>query len=87
MCVEMSMFGTAVLLHLLLQRAHLTIIWDSRCVADVARATGHIVELSFQRAVLLPRRRIFIYFTWAKLWHRGSASIVIAARSFDDCSR
>jgi hypothetical protein len=26
MCVEMSMFGTAVLLHLLLQRAHLTII-------------------------------------------------------------
>jgi hypothetical protein len=56
-------FGTAVLLQLLLQRAHLTIVQDSPCVADVARATGCAVELGFQRAMLLQRRKIFIYFT------------------------
>ena len=38
---------------------------DSPRVADADRATGRVVGLSFQLAVLLPRRRIFIYFTFA----------------------
>ena len=58
-------FDTVVLHQLLLQHADLTIIWDSPRVADADRATGRVVELSFQLAVLLPRRRIFIYFTFA----------------------
>jgi hypothetical protein len=56
---------TVVLCQLLLQHADLTIIWDSPRVADADRATGCVVELSFELAVLLPRRRIFIYFTFA----------------------
>jgi hypothetical protein len=65
MWVVFVIFGTVVLHQLLLQHADLTIIWDSPCVADADRATGRVVELSFQLAVLLPRRRIFIYFTFA----------------------
>ena len=56
-------FDTAVLLLLLLQHAHLTIVRESPRVADFARATGHVVEVGFQRAMLLKRGRIFIYFT------------------------
>jgi hypothetical protein len=65
-------FGTTVLSQLVLQHAHLTIVRDSPCIARVARATGHVVELSFQHVMLLQRGRIFIYFTRAKLWHHGS---------------
>ena len=80
-------FGTAVLSQLILQHARLTIVRDSPCIADVARATGRVVGLSIQRVMPLQKGRIIIYFTWAKLWHRGSQSINIAACSFDDCSR
>ena len=52
-------FGTAVLRQLLLQHAHLTIVRDSPRVADdVSRATGCVVELGFQHAMLLQRGRI-----------------------------
>jgi hypothetical protein len=46
-------FGTAVLRQLLLQQAHLTIVRDSPCVVDVARAPGCVEELDFLRAMLL----------------------------------
>ena len=67
-------FGTAVLSQLILQHARLTIVRDSPCIAKVARATGRIVELCSQRVMLLQKVRIFIYFTLAKLWHRGHLS-------------
>ena len=51
-------FGTAVLRQLLLQHAHLRIVRDSPCVADVSRATGRVVELDFLCAMLLQRGRI-----------------------------
>ena len=48
--------------------------FDSPCIAKVARATGRVVELCIQRVMLLQKVRIFIYFTLAKLWHRGHLS-------------
>ena len=41
-----------------MQHAHLTIVRDSPCVADVARATGCVEELDFLRAMLLQRGMI-----------------------------
>ena len=55
-------FGTAVLSQLILQHARLTVVRDSPCIADVARATSRVVALGFQRVMLLQKGRIFIYF-------------------------
>ena len=62
-CLRKQNFGTAVLSRLLLQHPRLTIVRDSPCVADVARAAGCVVELDFQHVILLQRGRIIIYFT------------------------
>ena len=56
-------FGTAVLSQLILQHARLTIVRDSRCIADVVRATGRVVGLSIKRVMPLQKGRIIIYFT------------------------
>ena len=48
--------------NLILQHARLTIVRDSPFIAKVTRASGRVVELGFQRVMLLQKRRIFIYF-------------------------